>query len=274
MDGSFAFIAPSGKTHFIVDKAVAWVEPFSDGLARVSVRSEKSSEEKFGYIDRSGKMLIPAEYQSATPFQGGLAFISHCGQSGYIDKMGRPVWGIRLRAATGEAPAGLDPQPSVLTPSRIGGIAGLTSGVEINRLPASNSCGDDLWTLEIVPKNGNRVKLNISLLRGESFLTEQRIETFKASEALGKKLGATDQWLVRPLGKAEEPIGYVFVEGFGPGAAGFNASVFSPGKRYEVQVRISYGGEGHPKLPFDPMIWAGNVAMQVRAILFGATEGR
>lgn len=58
----------------------------------------------------------------------------------------------------------------------------------------------------------------------------------------------------------------------GPGGAGFNASVFSPGKHYEVQVRIDYS-TGDPELPFDPMIWAGKVAMQVRAILFGATEG-
>jgi hypothetical protein len=60
---------------------------FSDGLAAVHKGG-------WGYIDRTGKVVIPARYLQARPFSEGVAPVK--GQSGwlFIDKTGRPVDGL------------------------------------------------------------------------------------------------------------------------------------------------------------------------------------
>ena len=44
---------------------------------------------KWGYIDKSGKMIIPPQYESAAPFAEGFAVIHQCGQAFFIDKAGK-----------------------------------------------------------------------------------------------------------------------------------------------------------------------------------------
>ena len=44
---------------------------------------------KWGYIDRSGKVIVNYQYDRASPFSEGLAFVSGTGRSGYIDCTGR-----------------------------------------------------------------------------------------------------------------------------------------------------------------------------------------
>jgi hypothetical protein len=64
------------------------VQHFSEGLAAVAL------EEKYGYIDRSGKMVIPPKFWSAGSFSGGLAVVqldSAGNKWGYIDKSGKLV---------------------------------------------------------------------------------------------------------------------------------------------------------------------------------------
>jgi hypothetical protein len=47
---------------------------------------------KYGYIDRSGKMVIPPQFEDAEPFSEGLALISFdSNQWSYIDKSGKIV---------------------------------------------------------------------------------------------------------------------------------------------------------------------------------------
>jgi hypothetical protein len=51
-------------------------------------------EGKYGYIDRSGKMVIPPKFGSADPFSEGLAMVqldSAGNKWGYIDKSGKVV---------------------------------------------------------------------------------------------------------------------------------------------------------------------------------------
>ena len=64
---------------------------FSERLARVEVGG------KVGFIDRDGKQVIPCQFDSAEPFRDGLALVNvggwaEFGWSGYVDKAGRYVW--------------------------------------------------------------------------------------------------------------------------------------------------------------------------------------
>jgi hypothetical protein len=59
---------------------------FSEGLASVRVGK------KWGFIDRTGQMVIPPLYDHAGPFSEGLAYVKVGKKWGYIDKTGEYVW--------------------------------------------------------------------------------------------------------------------------------------------------------------------------------------
>jgi hypothetical protein len=58
---------------------------FSEGLASVKIN------DRWGYIDRKGKMVIPADFQEAGEFSEGLAAVKLAGSWGYIDRAGNFV---------------------------------------------------------------------------------------------------------------------------------------------------------------------------------------
>jgi len=45
----------------------------------------------YGYIDKTGKLVIAAVFNSAAPFSEGLAAVSKCDQAYFIDKTGKTV---------------------------------------------------------------------------------------------------------------------------------------------------------------------------------------
>jgi len=68
---------------------------FSEGLAAVRVG------DKWGYIDRAGKRVIPPQFRTAEPFYGGLALVNRPAgaataawkpDTGYIDRTGTFIW--------------------------------------------------------------------------------------------------------------------------------------------------------------------------------------
>jgi hypothetical protein len=61
---------------------------FSEGLASVYVRAEDGLSMKFGFIDKSGSVVIPCEYDGVTTFDEGLAIISVLDESGIRYKFG------------------------------------------------------------------------------------------------------------------------------------------------------------------------------------------
>lgn len=84
----------SYSRYHIIDKAgkiiakYSWVGELSEGLARVK------SGDKWGYIDKTGKVVIPVEYYSAKDFSEGFARVAkdNTGYSwGIIDKTGTSV---------------------------------------------------------------------------------------------------------------------------------------------------------------------------------------
>lgn len=77
----------------IIDKGVYdSIEPFKEGRARVGKGNFKQKTIRFGYIDSSGKEIIPCIYNSAYDFSEGVAVVSlGDGKFGFIDLLGNQV---------------------------------------------------------------------------------------------------------------------------------------------------------------------------------------
>ena len=67
--------------------------PFSEGLAAVSI------DGMAGYIDKSGKFSIKPEYDTTWSFEDGLAKVFIDDKQGYIDKTGKLIWGPGIKEA-------------------------------------------------------------------------------------------------------------------------------------------------------------------------------
>lgn len=92
------YIDRKGKTKFVLDtERFASASKFSEGLA--SVGCIVGREEKYGYIDKTGQIVIDAQFSGASDFSEGLARVQIGGTAsgfiggtyGYIDKTGEYV---------------------------------------------------------------------------------------------------------------------------------------------------------------------------------------
>lgn len=84
VDNQMGCINPRGK--YIVELGVYdSISEFSDGLALVK------KDGKYGYIDVTGKEVIPVKYRQAGEFSEGYAFTKSGNDEGYIDKNGKLV---------------------------------------------------------------------------------------------------------------------------------------------------------------------------------------
>jgi len=109
-----AAIATQGKTGFIDTSGKLVIAAqyedagdFSEGLAAVQVKGElrwcppdasgsrQGSPKRFGYIDTSGAMVIPPQFESAGAFHDGWAPVSDCERRGSVDRNGKTVWSQR-----------------------------------------------------------------------------------------------------------------------------------------------------------------------------------
>ena len=85
----FALVSLKGKAGFI-DKSGKEVIPliydeavaFSEGLATVELNG------KNGFINRKGEVVIPLKYDKAAFFKGGIAWVNLNGIEKYVDKKG------------------------------------------------------------------------------------------------------------------------------------------------------------------------------------------
>ena len=100
--GKTGFMDRTGK--IVIEPQFEDAEDFSEGLAPVKVRSEETTwcarepegsrkgfTMKWGYIDSIGKMVIPAEFESADPFSDGLGAINQCDEGFFVDKTGKKI---------------------------------------------------------------------------------------------------------------------------------------------------------------------------------------
>jgi hypothetical protein len=102
LGGKWGFMDRTGK--LVIQAKFEDAENFSAGLAPVKVHSEETvwcpADESgnrsgatmmWGYIDKTGKIVIPAVFNSADPFSEGLAAVRTCDQAYFIDKGGKTV---------------------------------------------------------------------------------------------------------------------------------------------------------------------------------------
>jgi hypothetical protein len=79
-DGAPVCIDKSGTAKFELKEA-KYVHNFSEGLALF-----QSTDKKWGFVDKSGKIVINAQFESAGYFKEGLAPIKQTDKWGFIDK--------------------------------------------------------------------------------------------------------------------------------------------------------------------------------------------
>ena len=100
--GKTGFMDRTGK--IVIEPQFEDAEEFREGLAPVKVHSEETTwcprepsgsrkgfTMKWGYIDRTGKLVIPAEFESASSFSEGLGAINQCDQGFFVDKTGKKI---------------------------------------------------------------------------------------------------------------------------------------------------------------------------------------
>lgn len=81
-DGKWGVADNTGKV--IVEPQYYAVDFCSDGLIKVDY-------DGYGYIDKTGKVVIPLIYDYALNFKEGLAGVEKDGKMGFIDKTGKTV---------------------------------------------------------------------------------------------------------------------------------------------------------------------------------------
>jgi hypothetical protein len=100
--GKTGFMDRTGK--IVIEPQFEDAEDFSEGLAPVKVRSDETTwcprepsgsrkgfTMKWGYVDKTGKLVVPAQYESAEPFSEGLAAINNCDEGFFIDRTGKKL---------------------------------------------------------------------------------------------------------------------------------------------------------------------------------------
>jgi hypothetical protein len=64
--------------------------PFSEGFARV--QQGRFPQTRYGYIDRTGALVIKPQFEIASDFTDGIAMVLVEGKRGYINKAGEYIW--------------------------------------------------------------------------------------------------------------------------------------------------------------------------------------
>jgi hypothetical protein len=81
------YIDKNGRYVIGASSNIQFAGDFHEGLARFS----SAETGKYGFIDKTGKVVVPAEYEAAWDFSEGLAAVAKDGKLGFIDKTGSVV---------------------------------------------------------------------------------------------------------------------------------------------------------------------------------------
>jgi hypothetical protein len=91
INGQWAFIDENGSVLFrLPNYTLAW--SFDDGLAMVEIKRPDEVDGHRGYIDHTGKLVIPLRFRSGSEFSEGLAAVENNRRKwGYINRQGKWV---------------------------------------------------------------------------------------------------------------------------------------------------------------------------------------
>lgn len=82
-----SYIDMEGKIAIPSDPKIQEAKLFSEGLASVKIKG------KWGYINRSGLIVIQPKFNSVSPFRNGLAYVKvNAASEGFINHSGQYVW--------------------------------------------------------------------------------------------------------------------------------------------------------------------------------------
>lgn len=176
-NGRWGFIDETGK--YAIEAKFVMVNPFSEGLAAVEFKENSNAYRTVGYMDQSGRIVIPPQFNgegsvSAGGFSEGLAAVKvykdNLDKWGYIDKSGKTVIELQFAAAgpfsEGRAAVGIA-EPSWSIDYKWGFID--TEGRWIAK-PQYQSAGEFSEGLAAVLMNG---KVGFIDLQGQIAITPQ-----------------------------------------------------------------------------------------------------
>ncbi|MDO4799006.1 MAG: WG repeat-containing protein [Bacillota bacterium] len=89
-EGTTAFVDRQGKVAIPENVEYELADLFAEGFACV-VKDLRSNEPRFGFIDKSGQITIPIQFEQAQSFSEGLAAVRINGKWGFIDRVGAIV---------------------------------------------------------------------------------------------------------------------------------------------------------------------------------------
>lgn len=75
----------------IIQPELYWADEFSEGLCAVSTDYNSDKPRKYGYIDVTGKLVVPYKFDHATKFENGRGIIQLNNLWGAIDKTGKII---------------------------------------------------------------------------------------------------------------------------------------------------------------------------------------
>lgn len=89
-NSNWIFIDKSEKTIFTLPKAITDVGEFNEGLCPIKRMGF------WGFMDKKGEIIIPAESRQVESFKNGISKIVHKYGTSFINNKGGRVWGDRL----------------------------------------------------------------------------------------------------------------------------------------------------------------------------------
>ena len=93
-----------------------YLQPREIDLKTMPAGLKVYAEDKYGYIDKTGQIVIKPRYDSAGSFEGGVATVTHRGKQKTIDTKGRPAKPRKKQAA----PPPAEPPADLPTPMKLG----------------------------------------------------------------------------------------------------------------------------------------------------------
>ncbi|MFC4256430.1 hypothetical protein GRI97_10115 [Altererythrobacter xixiisoli] len=108
---AWGFVNAEGR--MAAEPQFALADPFGvDGLARVGRADPADGTMRYGFVDRSGRIVVPPIYTDAMPFSAGMAVVKIDGKSGAVDTQGRQIIATTFSIIGNFADNGLAPARS------------------------------------------------------------------------------------------------------------------------------------------------------------------